>query len=185
MDRALDAAKRAVALDPTSQLAHQALAGVYFHRHEIDAFFAEAERAIAINPNHAMMLAVFGLRFTFAGDHRGTALIEKAKKLDPFLPTVFNFPVAMAHFDKGEYEQALVATREVSIPDFFRTHVYLAAIYAELGRESDAHSARDEVLRLYPDFTVEEYVSEMLNWNFRDELIRRVVAALRKAGLPE
>jgi Tfp pilus assembly protein PilF len=99
LDRALDAAQQAVALDPTSQLAHQALAGVYFHRHELDAFFAEAERAIAINPNHAMVLAVFGLRFTYAGDERGIALIEKAKR--PLSPHCFQPPNCDGPFRKG------------------------------------------------------------------------------------
>jgi hypothetical protein len=38
-------------LDAASLRAHLALAFVYFHRHELDAFVAESERAIALNPN--------------------------------------------------------------------------------------------------------------------------------------
>ena len=71
----VDAARRAVASDPTSQDAHRALAAVHFCRHEVDAFFVEAERAIALNPNHAFTLAYMGLKFEHVGDERGIVLV--------------------------------------------------------------------------------------------------------------
>jgi TolB-like protein len=71
LDRALDAARRAVDLEPASQWARQALAAVYFHRHELEAFFAETERALALNPNHPLALASLGVYLLYAGDERG------------------------------------------------------------------------------------------------------------------
>jgi TolB-like protein len=62
LDRALKAARRAVESDPTHQGAHEALANAHFFRHELDEFFAETERAIALNPNNAVMLARSGER---------------------------------------------------------------------------------------------------------------------------
>ena len=76
-------------------------------------------------------------------------------KLDPFHPTWFYFPIADHHFERGEYEEALAAARKIDIPGFFWTQIYLAAIYAELGRQSEARSALEELLRLYPGFTIE------------------------------
>ena len=57
--RALEAAQRAVDSDPTHQKAHEALATSYFYRHELDAFLAEADRAIALNPNNAGTAAIW------------------------------------------------------------------------------------------------------------------------------
>ena len=37
-----------------------------------------------------------------------------------------------------------------------------AAIYAELGRQSKARSAPEELLRLYPDLTIEKLVEKVL-----------------------
>ncbi len=182
--RALEAAHRAVDSDPTHQGAHFALADSYFLRHELDGFFAEAERAIALNPNNAVVLALLGERLNNVGDPRGILLVRKAVKLDPFHSTWFNFPIAQYHFDKGEYEEALAAARKINIPDYFWPQIYLAAIYGELGRQSEARSALEELLRMYPGFTTEKLIEEMQKWNAGDDRIRRWVAALRKAGLP-
>jgi tetratricopeptide (TPR) repeat protein len=112
-------------------------------------------------------------------------LVRRAMKLDPFHPTWLYFAIAHYHFDRGEYQEALAAARKLSLPGYFWTPINLAGIYAELGRESEAQSAVAELLRLYPGFTTETYVEEARKWNYQDETIRRWVAALRKAGLPE
>ena len=67
----------------------------------------------------------------------------------------------------------------------FRSQLYLAAIYGELGRQSEARSAVDQLLRLWPRVTTEKWAEEMRKSNYRDDTIRHWVAALRKAGLPE
>jgi tetratricopeptide (TPR) repeat protein len=182
--RALEAAHRAVDSDPTNQEAHEALAQSYFFRHELDGFFAETERAIALNPNSATTLAALGEKLNIVGDPRGILLVRKAVKLDPFHPTWFNFAIALYHFDKGEYEEALAAARKINIPGYFWPQMFLAAIYGELGRQSEARSALEELLKLYPGFTTEKLIEELQKWNYGDDRIRRWVAALRKAGLP-
>jgi TolB-like protein/cytochrome c-type biogenesis protein CcmH/NrfG len=185
LDRALNAAQRAVASDPSNQQAHYALAVSYFYRHELDPFLAEAERALALNPNETDVLAFIGALFHWVGDERGIALVRKAAKLDPLHPTWFNFSIARHHFARGEYETALAAARKIRIPDSWLTQIYLAAIYGELGREGEARSALEELLRLYPGFTSETLSGEWRKWNASDDMVRRWVAALRKAGLPE
>ncbi|GAG48294.1 unnamed protein product, partial [marine sediment metagenome] len=185
VDRAFEAARRAVALDATSQWARHALAFAYFYRQDLDAFFAESERAIALNPNNATVLAAAGRVLHIAGDERGVALVRKAMKLDPFHPTWFNFTPAYYHFQRREYEEALAAARKIDTPGVFWTPAYLAAIYGELGREREARSALEELLRLYPGFTAEKLTEEWRKANYPDASIRQWVSALRKAGLPE
>jgi TolB-like protein/Tfp pilus assembly protein PilF len=185
LDRALDAARRAVRLDPTNQPAHLALAAAYFYRHELDVFFAEAERTIALNPNDAIVLAGLGTRLHWAGDERGIVLVRRAMKLDPFHPTWFHVPIASCYFEKCEYEEALAAARKIDMPGYFRAHILLAAIYAELGRQSEARAALEELLKLYPGFTTVKLIEEWRKWNVSDDRTRHYVAALRKAGLPE
>jgi tetratricopeptide (TPR) repeat protein len=120
-----------------------------------------------------------------AGDERGIALVRKAAALDPFHPTWFHFTFADYHFERGEYEEALAAARKVDLPSLFVTQIYLAAFYAELGRQREARSALEELLKLYPGFTTETLIEEWRKYNASDDRIRRWVAALRKAGLPE
>jgi tetratricopeptide (TPR) repeat protein len=185
LDRAFDAARRAVASDPTSQWARHALAFAYFYRRDFDAFFAECERAIALNPNNATVLAAAGRILHIAGDEGGVALVRKAMKLDPFHPTWFYFTPAHYHFQRGEYEEALVSARKIDTPGVFWTPAYLAAIYAELGREQEARSALEDLLKLYPGFTTGKLTEECRKQSHPDASIRHWVSALRKAGLPE
>ena len=172
-------------MDPASQMAHHTLAVVYFYRHELDAFHAEAERAIALNPSNAFTLAAMGQHLQFSGDEKGVALVRKATKLDPFHPTWYYFAIAHYDFDRGEYEEALAAARKINIPGLFWPQIYLAAMHAELGRQSEAQFSVEELVRLYPGFNVERFIDEARKWKYRDESIRHFVAALRKAGLPE
>jgi len=185
LDRALKAAQQAVASDPTSQLAHDSLADTYFHRHEMDAFFAEVERAIALNPNNVSVLAGLGDRLHSAGDERGIAWVRKAMKLDPFHPTWLYYSIAHYHFERGEYDQAIAAAKNIDSPGSYWLQISLSATYAELGRESEARSAMKELLRRYPGFTAARYIEEARKWNYPDDSIRLWLAALRKAGLPE
>jgi tetratricopeptide (TPR) repeat protein len=161
------------------------LAQVYFYRHELDAFYAEGERTIALNPNNAALLAEFGGSLCYAGDERGIAFVRKAMKLDPLHPTWFYLSITVHHFERGEYEEALVAARRINIPRLYWPQIHLAAIYAQLGRQKEAESALGELLRLYPGFSIEILVEELRKYTDTDDRIQHYTAALRKAGLPE
>ena len=67
LDRALDAARRAVDLAPTHALGHYALATVHFFRKEMVPFRVEAERALKINPLDASVKAYLGLLIASSG----------------------------------------------------------------------------------------------------------------------
>jgi adenylate cyclase len=185
LDRALDAGRRAVDLDPANQGAHFALATVHFFRRELEAFLAETERALALNSSAPAVLVALGAYLMYAGDERGIALIRKGMKLDPFHPTMFHMLIAQYHFERGEYEEALLAARKVDSPGYFWNPALLAAIYAELGRQSEARSALEDLLKLWPGLTSEQWIAQMRKWSQRDETNQHMVAALRKAGLPE
>jgi adenylate cyclase len=185
LDRALEAGRRAVVSDPNSQRAHTVLAQAHFYQHDLGSFFAETERAIALNRNNAGVLVALGDKLHLAGDERGIVWVRKAVALEPFLPTWCNFAISDYHFNRGEYEDALAAARRLDIPDHWWVQVYLAAIYAELDRQEEARLALEELLKLYPGFTCAKFVEEWRKSNVSDERIRHWVAALRKAGLPE
>ena len=57
------AATRAVELDPTSQIARFSLANVHFFEDDLEGFSAEAEKALALNPNNTEIMASLAVRF--------------------------------------------------------------------------------------------------------------------------
>jgi adenylate cyclase len=190
-----DALERAVKSDPNYMEAWAWLSNIYLDEYRynfnprpnsLDRALDAGRRAVASDPTrqdaHHALAAVHFYRHEL---ERGIAFVRKATRLDPFHPTWFYFTIADYHFHRGEYEEALAAARKINLPGLAGSHFYLVAIYAELGRQGDARSALEELLRLNPGFTIEKLIHERRKWNARDDAIRRWVAALRKAGLPE
>ncbi len=179
-------AQRTVESDPTHQRAHWALAATHFHRHELDRSFVEADRAIAVNPNDAGMLAWVGGRFIFAGEgERGIALVRRAAAIDPQHPTWRYHSIAAYLFQRKKYAEALSATQKVSVPGEWWAKFYIAASHGQLGRQDEARPSVEELLSLYPGVTLQTASEELQKWNVPDEVTERYLSGLRKAGVPE
>ena len=75
LDRALEAASRAVELDPDNTMGLMALAMTLFSRGSLDAAQSQMERALLSNPTDTTILAGFAVNSVFAGDiERGLEL---------------------------------------------------------------------------------------------------------------
>jgi TolB-like protein/tetratricopeptide (TPR) repeat protein len=188
LSRAQDAALHAIDLEPNTQRAHEALANVAFFRRDLDAFHAAAERAIALNPNNENTLYEMGVLIMYSNwtnperRERGLALVRKAMALNPSHPGWYRFNGAWVHWWKGEYGEALAEAKKINMPDYFWTHKLLAVSYAGLGRKDEAATAVANVLRLRPDMPV-AVRAEWRKWNVPEEVIDRVIADLRRAGM--
>ncbi len=186
LDRALETARRGVALDPENDFVQFCLARAHMARGEIDAFYAATERAIALNPNNATVLAASGLFMTYPGRwERGTALIRKASRLNPNHQGWYHYPLAIDHYRKGEYEQALEEAQKVNLPGLYWTPYVLSAIYGQLGREAEARADAEKLLELYPGFNTETARDEALKINMQDDVIEALQDGLRKAGIED
>ena len=183
LDRALEAAQRAVRLDPENSMAYHLLFSTHFHRGEIEDFKATGERALALNPNHADMLADFGIMLSCIGAwERGVGLARKAIALSPTHPGWFHAAAVLDHYRKGAFEAALAEARQVQTPGFFLTYVLLGMCYGQLGHEREGRAACDKLLEHDPGFldNVWDYLAV---WNVTEDLAGRMVDGLRKAGL--
>lgn len=182
-DRALAAAQRAVMLDPENSMAYHMLFSTHFHRGEIDEFKATAERASALNPNHADMLADYGLMLGLAGEWgRGKALSDKAIALSPTHPGWFHAAAVLRHYRKGEYESALAEANQIQMPGFYPSFVKIAMCCGQLKRDREGRAACDKLLELVPNFS--EVVWDYLaTWNMHEDFAQHLVDGLRKAGL--
>ena len=66
-------------------------------------------------------------------------------------------------------------------PNLPASHIALAALYGELGRETEAKAEAEELLRLTPTFSLEVHKERA---PIKDPaMLERHIAALRKAGL--
>ena len=182
-DRAMDAARRAAELNTEDGWARTVLAWVHFHRHELGAFRAEADRALRLQPNNASTLSIIGLLLVNMGEiDRGVALLDKATKLNPYHPDWYYFPISHAYYHKGQYEESLAAALKIRMTNYYWTHVLLARAYGQLGRKTEGQTAVDNLLKYYSDYPANAR-DDFRKWNFPEFSIVHQVEGLRKAGL--
>ena len=111
--------------------------------------------------------------------------MRKAKQLNPYYPSNYPFHLGQAHFLLRQYEEAGdVFQRAIeSNPTSQRSHVWLAATYAQSDNIGDAEWEVVEILTLDPDFSIQRIRDNVPLKDPTD--IEHFIGGLRKAGLPE
>jgi len=182
LDRATDAARRAVDLVPDNHLAHQALSTALLFRKEVAACLHEAERAIALNPLDGGCNADMGANLVFAGDRdRGRALIERSMDLNPLHPAWYRGMLGVAEYLKTDYRAAIDEAVKANAPDLFWMQVLLAAAHGQLGESEAAGQAVRALHGLVPEFSTN--APAILGTWFQPDDVDHFLDGLRKAGL--
>jgi len=160
------------------------LGNVYKWQKQHEQAIAEAERAIVLDPNSADGYEELASTLNWMGRYaEAIKLIEKAMRLNPHHPPWYLFKLGWAYAMTGRVEEAIAACKRVLTrsPDFLSAHVFLAAIYSQLGREAEARTEAAEVLQLSPNLSLEVWKQTL---PVKDQAgLERFVALLRKAGL--
>jgi len=185
LDRGLEAAQRAVDLDPANALANFALAHAYYYRKDLGAFRSAAERTIALNPRDGNSKAMLGILMGYAGDwERGVELTTSAMERNPHHPGWYRFTTFFDAYRQERYTEALEIAQKINMPDYFAAHYSLAIAHAQLGNKTEAKQATEAVRRLWPEFEQEIYSGHLEKWMFaQPDLISHIVEGLEKAGL--
>ncbi len=183
--RAFELAQKAVALDDSLPQAHVLLGVLYqWVKRQHEQAIAEAERAVALDPNNTLALSSLGDILGFAGrPAEGIELVKKAMRLNPHYPAFFANTLGWSCLLTERYEEAVAAFKDAIArnPNFPPAHVNLAVTYSELGREVEARAEVAEVLRITPHASLEVWRRMV---PFKDPaIVERLADGLRKAGL--
>jgi adenylate cyclase len=176
--------KKAIALDKDNSDAYMALGFLHVMRREHDEGIVAAERAVALNPNGADAFSILGFILAISGrPEEGVEFLNKAIRLNPLPPGVYFSQLGSALRLLGRYEDAIAAFKKAldREPMNLFAHLGLAASYVSLGRQEEAHAEAAEVLKLDPEFSLENFAETTPLKNKTD--VDRLVGALRKAGL--
>ncbi len=160
------------------------------YRREYDRAIADAEQAIALNPNDAKAQYTMGETLVFSGrSAEAVEYLEKAMSLDPEYPGHYLFTLGLARFCLERYEEAATAL-EIAL---YKRKMHdrppmwlLAATYAHLGRQQEAEDVLTKYLkeRGYEGYTVERVLKYYLH-AFKDPRdTARFAEGLHKARLP-
>ncbi len=99
-------------------------------------------------------------------------------RLDPYYPSIYLELLGGVYFAMGEYEKAVEVFKMLVVREPHRIKGLLGLViaYIRLGRKEQARSEVAEVLRLFPEFSLEVY-RKQAKWRDMD------IEALREAGL--
>ena len=186
VEQALAAAQQSVALNDSYWKGHGVLGSVYLSQEQYTQALAEVERAVALNANVAETHA--GLAEVLSRVGRADEALraaEQALRLKPFQAHVDEHlaSVGVAYALTGRAEKAVAPLKQflTRYPNTLGAHLTLAAVYSELGKETEARAEAAEILRLNPKFSLEVHKQRA---PIKDPaVLERHIAALRKAGL--
>ena len=187
LNAALEAGRKAVALDAQDAVGHWALGFVFLFRREFSTSPNEYNKSIEINPSYAQAHIQIGLNYAFSGrPELSFAYFAEAKRLSPKDPQ--NWVRLMGHiyvhYLLGNYEEALVSAQEaINDPgSVFWVWAMQAATLARLGRSEEARAALDQVFATNPRFSL-AFVRR--TGPYAESTMADILDGLRLAGLRE
>ena len=113
LEKAIDLAKRVVALDEGHPAGHAILGWFYCLNREYDKGLVEVERAVALNPSGANHYAWYASILTYAGrPEEAIPVFQKAIRLNPFGPGWYHLNFGQALRNTGRFEEAVSAYKK-------------------------------------------------------------------------
>jgi tetratricopeptide (TPR) repeat protein len=191
--QALAAAKRAVELDERDAVGHFSLGRAYVLQGQYELGIAELETAIELNPGFAQAYFGLGQALVWANrDEEARPLLEDAIRLSPHDPhrwTFFHLQ-ALAYYKLGKLKDAeLCARTSVRLPNAtYWAFATLTSILGDANKLDEAAPIIQELLRLKPEYSCSYAADDFLvagRTIASPQFVKRYVAGLRKAGLPE
>ena len=183
MDEAVALGRRGLELDENEPECHRIMGSLSLYSRDFDKAEYHFQRALDLNPNHAYIVGRMGELYNFLGD--GDKALEyqnRAKTLDPLLPTYCRELEAAAHYVLGNYRDTVSVVSQL-MHKSKRSHAYLVAALSHLDDEMNLRKAVDELLIFDPIFSTSIFLETEF---YKDEEVPRQLAIdLKKAGLPD
>jgi TolB-like protein/class 3 adenylate cyclase len=183
LSKMMEAAEKAVQIDPDDGKTHLALGGAYAYHGKAEQALAEFDRAESLSPSDADLLLVIAWSIPGFGEtERAESLAERALKLNPHYPDWYNQALSYVYFFGEQYDKSVKYRLLVKEPVAL-DYAFLSMAYAGLGRTGDAETAAANVIRLDPTWVAERFLSD--GGGYAEKEAELFVNGARKAGLPD
>jgi adenylate cyclase len=185
LERGMKLVQKAAALDESLAHPHEILSKYYIWLNkDYEKGVAEAERAVALEPNSVDAYIQLGGNLRWAGrPAEAIPVLQKAMRLSPIPPYLCLQILAHCYYLTGQYEEAIALQRRIlqKEPNQLPSQLGLTAALIRAGKEDEARAEAAKVLRIDPKFSVESYARRL---PAKDQKVNDdFVSALRKAGL--
>jgi adenylate cyclase len=190
--KVVEISEKVSVLDESDSDVHALLGLVYRHQRQYELAITEGEKSLILGPTNAQAHVLLSVSMNTVGRFDDAIrLVKKAMRLHPYYPAYYLQWLGGAYRMTGRYEEALTVYNQLldrSRKGEFQilaVHVFLADIYAELGKEDEARTHAAQVIKIEPGFSLKD-VSKIRTYRYKDPAhLERRLKALRKAGLPE
>ncbi len=187
--RALELVEKAISLDPEDGYPHALRGMIFVAMRQYDKALAEVEKALSLDPNQLGVLNESASILARAGKpEEAVPLIEKAFRHNPFpvygaFLTAGNIYILVGHYEKAAEMYGKAIQKD---PQNYIAYVFYSISNSLLGRAEEARGSVRELLRLNPQFSIEQFRGIMARGGTKDQsAVEKFIEALRKAGLPE
>jgi adenylate cyclase len=185
--------QKALALDDSIAEIHALMGVIHLYQRQHEEAITNGERAIHLNPNHSDVHAIMAHIYRFSGRfEEALVMIKKAFRRQPNYSVNHVWclnEISMCHYCLGRHEEAISFAKqyrnvaeELGLNEAIWVYYLMLTLnYVRLGLDQEARDALAELLRLFPDFSLE--------WNriysaYRDpKYLEAQQNDLRKAGL--
>lgn len=184
LSKQINAAKRAVELDPNDGDAHLALGTANAYHGKAEQALAEFDKAEALAPNNADLLLQIAWFIPSYGQEqcdRAVTLADRALSLNPSYPDWYDQALAFVYFFGKRFDASAKHAKLIKNP-FALEYALLAMSDVYLGRPSDAATAAGQVTKLDPRWNAERYLSD--TGGFAEPGATLFVEGAWKAGIP-
>ncbi len=188
LDMAQKLAAKALRLDKNLSSAYALWGSIHLMHRRFDAALKSFRRAVALQPNDDNSLVLYGRGLIYAGrPAEAIGYIKRGMDLSPHYPAFYLHQLGQAYFLTGRLREA----RDVFLKYLARCkqgecaplvgHIFLAGIFADLGRPHRARQHLAAARKIYPRLSL-DFVRRTMT--FKDPaLLEKHLQALRRAGL--
>jgi len=184
--RAVEFVEKVQALDDSAPGIHALWGAIYLKQRRYDQAIAAGEKSVALGPNHSFAHLLLGMCLYHTGRYKeALPLVRKAMRLNPYYPSTYLELLAGIYLRMGAYAKAIEAFKMsvVREPHRIAGHLGLAVAYIRLGRKEHARSEVTQVLRLFPEYSLEVHRQHAHSMDMSPGLLESDIEALREAGL--
>jgi adenylate cyclase len=179
-------ADKALSIDPRMGAAHMLKGGVAFLRDQHDLSVRLCQTAVELAPSDSWAMAFHGTMCIYAGETaKAIASLKAAMRLSPHYPAWYTYNLALANLWMGNVAQALDAARTYlrQEPEDVYAYMNLATVCGFDQQDHEAAQVISTSREKFPYFTLAHVA---LSQRYRErEKLDRVMAVLRRAGLPD
>jgi adenylate cyclase len=184
MRLAASAAEKALSLDNLDPAIYSVMCNLYVMQRQYEKAITAAGKAIELSPGGARPHFSMGIALQFSCKFdEAIPYFEEAIRLNPYPPGIYFRGLASVYRFVGRYDESLIEYKKalnLNPGDLF-SNLGLTSLYILMDRMEDAKHQAREVLRLYPNFSLEYFAKTL---TLKDQsIINAMIENLRKAGL--